>query len=245
MFSIYVVWVWMMKQLKQALMLAVLSGSAFFAAATEFEVPSAYEILVVNGAQAGNVFFKNDRRITLPDSGKQQVVLRFAAQRGVVNTEDMRGIAKSQPIVLTFSTDGLTHITLEKSHLYTAKAVDEFAKKPVIALVDQAGNPVTVVQDVLFKEGVQVNRDFEQEVQAYNQSNGVAAVALTSGAVSVVTPVAANSAIKVTKDKGGKSTAAASPQQQNASAIEQAKLAFDALTEAEKKAFLQWAVGKM
>ncbi|MDO6525857.1 DUF2057 domain-containing protein [Motilimonas sp. 1_MG-2023] len=231
-----------MKRLNQAMAFIVISCSAFIASATELNVPNMYEILVVNGQESGNVFFKNDRSITLADEGKQQVVLRFAAPRGVVNTEDMRGIAKSQPIVLTFSTDGLSHIRVEKPHLYTAKSVDKYAKNPVFTLVDQDGKSVPLVQDELFKEGVQLTRDFEQEVQAYNQSKGVAALVMSETVIGLpkASTLAESSQVESTTTSSMSSSATAT-----SSAFEMTQQTFSQLTDTEKKAFLQWALEQM
>lgn len=231
-----------MKRFKQAMVFIVISCSAFLASATEFKVPNIYEILVVNGQESGNAFFKNDRSITLADEGKQQVVLRFAAQRGVVNTEDMRGIAKSQPIVLTFSTDGLSQVSVEKPHLYTARSVDKYAKNPVFTLVDQDGKSVPLVQDELFKEGVQLTRDYEQEVKAYNQSNGIAALVMSEA---VIEPPKAPMVTEPTEAAASPAPSTPSSATTTSSIFEMTQQTFTQLSDAEKKAFLQWAVGQM
>ena len=50
-------------------------------------------------------------------------------------------------------------------------------------LVDDSGNTVAVEQDKLIKPGMQIGRDYVREVESYNKTGGVAAIAVAGAAV--------------------------------------------------------------
>lgn len=247
------------------LLVSCLSCASFSVTSAEFSVPDNFEMLVVNGKGEGNMFYKNDGDVTLEDGKMQQVVVRFTSPRGVTNTEDMRGIAKSQPVVLTFDTSGHSHITVVKPQLYTEKMVDKYAAKPDIKLVDGKGNAISFKQDMLLTPGMQLTRDYAKEVALYNQSTGPAALS----SMVVAQPVIATSSgqamassannNKASSNTGAKSaataastaavaTAATSSTSKSAAPVSnmlQLKQDFSKLSEQDKKAFVQWAIGQM
>ncbi len=212
------------------LALASISGSAI---AAEFKVPTQFDILAVNEQGPGSLFFLGTKEVKLGDSGQQQVVVRFKSARSSTNTEDSRGIAESQPIILLFKIDGLKSVELKLPNLYSAKSIDKFARHPKVSLVDSQGDPVKLKQDEMVKSGFQMGRNYVTEVKEYNQAGGVAA--LTSGAV-VATSVATVAAVGTP----GKQTPR--PTSQGVEAVQQA---FEQLSEKEQKQFVNWAVGKI
>ncbi|RJG42228.1 YccT family protein [Motilimonas pumila] len=244
------------------LLVSCLSWASWSVAAAEFSVPDNFEMLVVNGKGEGNMFYKNDGDVTLEDNKMQQVVVRFTAPRGVTNTEDMRGIAKSQPVVLTFDTSGHSKIAVVKPQLHTEKMVDKYAKKPVIKLINDQGQAVNFKQDMLLTPGMQLTRDYPKEVAIYNQSTGPAAlaeivapqpvIATSSGQAMAATTATDTRQAVTTSGKAAAVTSASVAANNNKAektsqteSVSQLKANFSELSEQDKKAFIQWAIGQM
>ncbi|MBR9876427.1 MAG: DUF2057 domain-containing protein, partial [Vibrionaceae bacterium] len=54
-------------------------------------------------------------------------------------------------------------------------------------LVDASGDAIAVKQDKLIKEGMQIGRDYVREVEDYNRTGGVAAIAVAGAMVQPMT----------------------------------------------------------
>ncbi|MBF9003453.1 MULTISPECIES: DUF2057 family protein [Vibrio] len=153
--------------------LLAIAFAASASAKVTLEVPSSVNVLVVDGAkphESGN-FLSSTKTIEVPN-GEHQVVFRYQA---VFSEGQERVSTESDAIIAKFKADDTTlkfdmpkyrDATEAKKHIDTMKW----------SLVDADGNAVSVKQDKLIKEGMQIGRNYRDEINQYNIHGGVAAV---------------------------------------------------------------------
>ncbi|MGY5703462.1 DUF2057 domain-containing protein [Vibrio antiquarius] len=167
----------LIKPLTCALALAM-SGMAF--ADVTVSVPDNVSVLAANGEKAdlSGGFFASERTLTLPD-GLNQVVFRFAPY---FNQGNDRLSVESDVIVTRFDATN-AKLTLQMPEYRNLRDAEEKIKDLDWKLVDDSGNTVAVEQDKLIKPGMQIGRDYVREVESYNKTGGVAAIAVAGAAV--------------------------------------------------------------
>ncbi|QBF82087.1 DUF2057 domain-containing protein [Shewanella maritima] len=148
------------------------------------------ELIAVNGE-----LVEDEGTTRLEDTkAKQQLVFNvrsFFMERG--NREKFI----SDVIVVTFDTASVIStnaLTLSAGTVRSKKAGKKFNKNPQISLETNTGNQVSFVYDTLKVSGMQLGRNYQAEIAAYNQSSDRASVAALAPAVTVATPVAASKA---------------------------------------------------
>jgi len=129
-------------------------------------LPSNAELVLVNGKED-----QATKNITLPN-GQNQLALRYL---GRYRQQGAQTQFSSDLVILTFSAKD-TEITLKLPRIRSEKDADAFNREPKITLLDPAGHKRSFKQDKLLKEGIQLGRDYEAEIKAYNHTRGVAAV---------------------------------------------------------------------
>lgn len=131
------------------------------------ELPYQAELVLVNGVAKGG----NDP-LNLPDGVNQ---IAFTYKDSLRENGDDH-LFKSDVIIVKFdATD--TAVTLDLPKFRTSQDAKKFNKEPQFALVDNAGNKLAFKQDKLMKAGLQLGRNYEEEITAYNVSGNIAAIA--------------------------------------------------------------------
>ncbi|MFV0576823.1 MAG: DUF2057 family protein [Vibrio sp.] len=162
-----------------------LSASAF--AEVKINIPGDVDFLAANNQKQKleGGFLSSSRAVTLPD-GQNQIVFRYEP---VFKQGDTQKTVNTDVIIAKFDSSD-SELTLVMPKYSREKDAEQFNDHPESwKLVDQDGNQVDVVQDVLKKDGFQIGRKYDQESIVYNQSNGVAAVPITGAAVATATAI--------------------------------------------------------
>lgn len=168
----------MSKKLFSAVGCIALLTSQLAHAEVEIEIPESINLLVVNSVKPDiekGGLFGNDR-LVLPD-GENQIVFKF--EPSVMENDTLRQVY-SDVIVAKFTAqdDELKFALPEYRDLVQArKEIDGFEW----SLVDSQDKAVDVKKDALSANGVQLGRNFIEDVMDYNMRGGVAAI--TTGAV--------------------------------------------------------------
>ncbi|OEF01965.1 hypothetical protein A136_04870 [Vibrio crassostreae 9ZC13] len=170
-----------MKTLKSIALLSTIIAAPQVLADVTIEVPSSadalVEVLAVNEAkpELDGGFFSSSKTITVPD-GVNQIVFKYQLAFSQGND---REFVDSDTIIATFdATD--TALTFDMPKFRNTNEAKKGLQNLDWKLVDKNQNAISVKQDKLIKDGMQIGRKYPQEAKEYNQKGGIAA--LTVGA---------------------------------------------------------------
>ncbi|OEF06335.1 DUF2057 family protein [Vibrio crassostreae] len=170
-----------MKTLKSIALLSTIIAAPQVLADVTIEVPSSadalVEVLAVNEAKPDldGGFFSSSKTITVPD-GVNQIVFKYQLAFSQGND---REFVDSDTIIATFdATD--TALTFDMPKFRNTNEAKKGLQNLDWKLVDKNQNAISVKQDKLIKDGMQIGRKYPQEAKEYNQKGGIAA--LTVGA---------------------------------------------------------------
>lgn len=156
---------------------AALTISNLAMADVTITVPDTIDVLVVNDSkpELSGSFFSSTKSLTLPD-GENQILFRY--QPYFTQGSD-RIILESDPIIAKFNTsDAELNFDLPK---YKDRYEGEKEIKNLKwQLTTASGAALTIKEDKLIKDGMQVGRNFKLELADYNRRGGVAAVGTTT-----------------------------------------------------------------
>lgn len=163
-------------KLRTALLTLAVCGVSFSSFANvSLTLPDSADLVLVNGSKA-----EGNGPLSLKD-GDNQIAFRYETN---YRENGDTHLFKSEVVIVTFDgTDANYTLNLPKIHSqYEART---FNKQPNVVITDKQKNNIAIKQDVLIKNGVQIGRDFQQEIAKYNLSNAPAALAT---AISVSIP---------------------------------------------------------
>lgn len=83
----------------------------------------------------------------------------------------------SETLIVTFSGEN-NHYRVSLPKISSPKSAEKFNDVPQIGLTDTQGNKVAYKIDKLLKDGIQIGRNYSEEIKAYNIGQGVAAIAI-------------------------------------------------------------------
>lgn len=135
-------------------------------AETELNLGACVSVQAINGSEQSA---SSGQSLKL-DDGTQQLVVKCTAEIGREAT-----LETSNAFVLVF-TEESTELTLSAPEIRSRRDMNTFNRQGNWSLVDGKGRPVDFTSDVLEKEGFQLVRDYQRELEAYNRSGAVAAV---------------------------------------------------------------------
>ncbi|MEZ9891493.1 DUF2057 family protein [Vibrio lentus] len=182
-----------MKTLQSIALLSTIIAAPQVLADVTIEVPSSadalVEVLAVNEAKPDldGGFFSSSKTITVPD-GVNQIVFKYQLAFSQGND---REFVDSDTIIATFdATD--TALTFDMPKFRNTNEAKKGFQNLDWKLVDENQNAISVKQDKLIKDGMQIGRKYPQEAKEYNKKGGIAALAMGTAAgatAAVVQPV--------------------------------------------------------
>ena len=179
-----------MKIFKSIALLSCMVAAPQALADVKIEVPSSadalVEVLSVNEAKPAleGGFFSSSKTITVPD-GVNQIVFQY--QLAFSQGKD-REFVDSDAIIATFEVTDTT-VTFDMPKFRNAKEARKGFQNLDWKLVDENQNAISVKQDKLTKDGMQIGRTYPQEAKEYNRTGGIAALTTGATAAAVVQPV--------------------------------------------------------
>lgn len=165
----------MQLSLKVAMALSVFASSQLFAATT-LVVPDDIKVLAVNmeKPKLEGSLFSAEKTIDIPD-GTNQIVFKYQPEFEI---GDVIKVAYSDVIVAKFDVENET-LQFELPEFKTHRQAQANISPLVWQLLDSTGNPISLVEDTLVSDGMQIGRNYPQEARNYNIAGGVAGVAVT------------------------------------------------------------------
>ncbi|MFA0323349.1 DUF2057 family protein [Vibrio splendidus] len=181
-----------MKTLQSIALLSTIIVAPNVLADVTIEVPSSadalVEVLAVNEAKPDldGGFFSSSKTITVPD-GVNQIVFKYQLAFSQGND---REFVDSDTIIATFDAAD-TELTFDMPKFRNTNEAKKGLQNLDWKLVDENQNAISVKQDKLVKDGMQIGRKYPQEAREYNQKGGIAAltVGASAGAAAVAQPV--------------------------------------------------------
>ncbi|WP_413490868.1 DUF2057 domain-containing protein [Shewanella baltica] len=132
-------------------------------------LPKNTEVLTVNGKTA-----VKSSNLVLAD-GINQIAFRYAAQYRQ-QADSVHYL--SDVLIVRFDASAQT-LTLTLPAINSARDAKKFDESPKLTLSNAQDEAVSFTSDKLIKNGIQLGRDFEHEIQQYNLSNHPASLNLT------------------------------------------------------------------
>ncbi|MEZ9702778.1 DUF2057 family protein [Vibrio sp. 10N.261.46.E12] len=169
-----------MKKLQSIALLSTIISAPQVLADVKIEVPSSadalVEVLAVNEAKPDleGGFFSSSKTITVPD-GVNQIVFQYQLAFSQGND---REFVDSHAIIATFDATDTT-LTFDMPKFRNVNEAKKGFQNLDWKLVDENQNAISVKQDKLTKDGMQIGRKYPQEAKEYNRTGGIAA--LTTG----------------------------------------------------------------
>ncbi|PMM59545.1 DUF2057 family protein [Vibrio splendidus] len=182
-----------MKTIRSIALLSAIVAAPTVLADVTIKVPSSADALIdvvaVNEAKPDldGGFFSSSKTITVPD-GVNQIVFKYQLAFSQGND---REFIDSDAIIATFDAADTT-LTFEMPKFRNVSEAKKGFNNLDWKLIDENQNVISVKQDKLVKDGMQIGRKYPQEAKEYNQKGGIAALTMGTAAVAttaVVQPV--------------------------------------------------------
>lgn len=135
-------------------------------------VASGVSIIAVNGYEINkSSLFGHEGNIVLPN-GKNQILVQYTQE---IKSSGSFEIENSDLHVLDFSADN-QEISLLVPDIKRLSEFRQFNGGELWLLKDSSGQLIEYVSQPLLKEGLQINRDYERELQEFNSAGGDVAI---------------------------------------------------------------------
>lgn len=139
--------------------------------AASLQLPDRVETVLVNGkASQQQSSVKLD--LSMPDN-MQQIAFRYQAR---YRDNGSQNYFVSDVVILRFQASEQNY-QLTLPTINSASRANQFNDRPTITLTDNTGKSIVFTRDKLMKSGLQIGRDFAQEIAQYNESGAIAAIA--------------------------------------------------------------------
>lgn len=139
--------------------------------AASLQLPDRAETVLVNGkASQQQSSVKLD--LSMPDN-MQQIAFRYQAR---YRDNGSQNNFISDVVILRFQASEQNY-QLTLPTINSASRANQFNDQPTITLTDNTGKSIVFTQDKLMKSGLQIGRNFAQEIAQYNGSGAIAAIA--------------------------------------------------------------------
>ncbi|CAM6320721.1 DUF2057 family protein [Klebsiella michiganensis] len=177
-----------MKNIKKIFTAVLLTCTTPVLAQSTLTIPDDVTIYVVNGQNydKDHFIFSSTNDLKLPD-GENQIIFKFrtTVKQG---TDDFRTY-DSDTIIAKFTINS-THARMIMPNYWTFTEAQDGIKNLSWQIKTDKGEQLSVTQDTLPGNGIQIARDYEKEVRKYNHHNGPAAI--SSQAALLTGPIEGN-----------------------------------------------------
>lgn len=160
--------------LSSALSSALLLFATSALAEVTLTMPSNSELVLVNGVDA------NGREKLNLNNGLNQIAFRYL---GRYQQQGSQNQFQSDVIVIKFD-ESDAQLNLSMPRVRSNSAANKFNQSPEVTLEDQNSNAVAFELGMLIKKGLQLGRDYEVEMAAYNVTDQKASLNIKPATIS-------------------------------------------------------------
>ncbi len=155
-----------MKLRTALLSLAACSISFSSFADVTLNLPQSAELVLVNGVNTeGNA-------PQILNNGNNQIAFRY--NKNYRENGDTH-LFRSEVVIMTFSGSDIAY-TLQLPNISSAYQAQKFNNHPMMSLLSADGSEIPFKDGLLIKNGIQIGRNFQQEITKYNLSEAPAAL---------------------------------------------------------------------
>ncbi|MDR9829258.1 DUF2057 family protein [Vibrio sp. FNV 38] len=208
--------------------------------AATLSVKDTVDILVVNmekPALTGKAF-NSVMEVELPE-GQNQIVFQYEP---VIETSNERKKVYGQTQVVTFTLAADQDIEFQMPSYRSVRSAEKGLKKLDFEIVDQNGNKIEKVIDVLKSDGIQLGRNHIEEVRDYNINGGVAAVAISYVAVNNAAQISAQPAVLPEPELAPIPAVPVQLPELDSKELQQLKTWYTEASEEDRKSFRKWLI---
>lgn len=142
-------------------------GSAW--ANVTLKLPKNIVIVAENGKKT-----KVETKASLPD-GNNQLVIRFAGELSRKHADENADFESSDTFVVLFNASNQS-LKMVTPRIQRLSELEKWNKNPNIRILDSANTDIDIQIARLEKEGIQIFRDYETELEAFNKTDSPAAL---------------------------------------------------------------------
>ena len=118
------------------------------------------------------MLFRSGNATQTLNNGNNQIAFRY--DKNYRENGDTH-LFRSEVVVMTFSGNDATY-TLQLPKISSNYQAQNFNRQPTLHLLAANGSEVPFKHDVLIKDGIQIGRNFQQEIAQYNLTTAPAAL---------------------------------------------------------------------
>lgn len=179
-----------------AMICALSSSLCSMAYAATIEIPRPYVVYLQDGKSATSSVLNAERKINL-SAGAHQLVIRFD---GSFKDQSETRLVSGEPVVINLDLKGDEALAIKFTYPRNYRAAEQFIAQQKLTFIDtKSGATVNVDHFVMpKKEGLQIGRDYQTELQAmgkgFQQVPTELTVATTAAVAAAAVPDAKGSA---------------------------------------------------
>lgn len=150
--------------------LSIFSGNSF--ADITLNMGEGIRLIAVNGEELKNEsLFSGASEVQLTN-GTNQILVNYTAE---IKPGDDSELEVTQPAVILFTANN-AELSLSAPTMKSLNDVEQFEKDLNWKLINTSGQPVPYKTSLLIKDGFQLSRDYEDELEEFNMSSANAAL---------------------------------------------------------------------
>ncbi|QYJ80088.1 YccT family protein [Shewanella acanthi] len=153
-------------------------------AGVSLTLPENVEVIAINGQLASS-----QDKLNLND-GLHQLAFRYNAQY----RQQANAVRYQSEVVIIRFNQAEQELTLKLPKISSNKDAKQFDTAPQIALFNANNDNISFEWDMLVKNGLQIGRNYEQEILQYNLANKVAAIPVSQQLTNMNTAVVSSTA---------------------------------------------------
>lgn len=213
-------------------------GTLLFAmgamAVSSIDIPHPYVVYLLDGKPVQNDLFSSRSSLKLAP-GPHQLVIRF---EGTFKEQSESRLISGEPVVINLTNKQDQQLAIEFTYPRSYQAAEQYLKQQKLRIIDkQAGHNVEADYFVMpKKEGLQIGRNYQEELLAMGKAFAQPAAATASSAQAGTT-AAAVAATAQLSTKG-------QPLDQNTQTLEMLKYWYNQANGETRKAFQHWVISQ-
>jgi uncharacterized protein len=179
---------------------ALSSALPALAYSATIEIPRPYVVYLQDGKSAKTKALDSQRQFNLP-AGEHQLVIRF---EGSFKDQSENRLISGEPVVLNLDLKAEDQLAIKFDYPKNYRAAEKFLEKQDLTFIDTQSGGTTKVDYFVMpkKEGLQIGRDYQQELQALGKAFQQPAAMTSTTEMAVATVAGAAATQGATSGKG-------------------------------------------
>lgn len=199
-----------------------------------FEIPRPYVLLLLDGQPAKSNMLNSKQQVTL-DAGQHQLVLQF---EGSFRDQSESRLIRGEPVVFNLKAQADDQLAIQFAYPRNFQEAEHYLKQQKLQVINRHGQPASQVDYFVLptKEGLQIGRDYQQELTDLGKAFQQTSMPTTA------TAVAATAAAAAVQPAGGQ--AGSVPVAKSEQTLEMLKYWYNQADSKTRKDFQHWVISQ-